>query len=57
MFRIVLRIEIQQQGDGRSDTFYFSTVNKVSVSRSWDKQTQTASVILPQCTIQQAKYL
>lgn len=47
MFRIVLRIEIQQQGDGRSDTFYFSTVNKVSVSRSWDKQTQTASVILP----------
>lgn len=47
MFRVVLRIEIQQQGDGRGDTFYFDKVNKVTVSRSWDKQTQTASVILP----------
>lgn len=47
MFRVLLRIEIKQQGDGRADTFYFDKVNKVSVSRSWDKQTQTAIVILP----------
>ena len=47
MFRVVLRIEIQQQGDGRNQTLYFDAVNKVSVSRSWDKLTQTASVVLP----------
>ena len=47
MFRIVLRIEIEQQGDGRSDTFYFDKVNKATVTRSYDKQTQTASVTLP----------
>jgi hypothetical protein len=47
MFRIVCRIEIEQQGEGRSDTLYFDKVNKVTVTRSYDKQTQTASVILP----------
>jgi hypothetical protein len=47
MFRIVCRIEIEQQGDGRSDTLYFDKVNKVTVTRSYDKQTQTASVVLP----------
>jgi hypothetical protein len=47
MFRIVCRIEIEQQGDGRSDTLYFDKVNKVTVTRSYDKQTQTAAVILP----------
>ena len=47
MFRIVLRIEIEQQGDGRSDTLYFDKVNKAKVTRSYDKQTQTASVTLP----------
>ena len=47
MFRIVCRIEIEQQGDGRSDTLYFDKVNKVTVTRSYDKQTQTASVTLP----------
>jgi hypothetical protein len=47
MFRIVLRIEIEQQGDGRSDTLYFDKVNKATVTRSYDKQTQTASVTLP----------
>ena len=47
MFRIVCRVIVEQQGDGRSDTFTFSAVNKVTVSRSFDKQTQTASVTLP----------
>jgi hypothetical protein len=47
MFRIVCRVIIEQQGDGRSDTFTFANVSKVSVSRSYDKQTQTASVALP----------
>jgi len=47
MFRIVCRVIIEQQGDGRSDTFTFASVSKVSVSRSYDKQTQTASVTLP----------
>lgn len=47
MFRVVLRIEIEQQGDGRSDALYFNFVNKATVTRSYDKQTQTASVILP----------
>ena len=47
MFRIVCRVIIEQQGDGRSDTFTFANVSKVSVSRSYDKQTQTASVTLP----------
>jgi len=47
MFRIVCRVIIEQQGDGRSDTFTFAFVSKVSVSRSYDKQTQTASVTLP----------
>lgn len=47
MFRVVCRIEIHQQGDGRADKFYFDAVNKVTVTRSFDKQTQTASVTLP----------
>jgi hypothetical protein len=47
MFRIVCRVIIEQQGDGRSDTFTFANVSKVTVSRSYDKQTQTASVTLP----------
>jgi hypothetical protein len=47
MFRIVCRVIIEQQGDGRNDTFTFANVSKVSVSRSYDKQTQTASVTLP----------
>jgi hypothetical protein len=47
MFRIVCRVIIEQQGDGRSDTFTFASVSKVNVSRSYDKQTQTASVTLP----------
>jgi hypothetical protein len=47
MFRIVCRVIVEQQGDGRSDTFTFAAVNKVTVSRSFDKQTQTASVTLP----------
>ena len=47
MFRIVCRVIVEQQGDGRSDTFTFTAVNKVTVSRSFDKQTQTASVTLP----------
>ena len=47
MFRIVCRVIVEQQGDGRNDTFTFSAVNKVTVSRSFDKQTQTASVTLP----------
>lgn len=47
MFRIVLRVKIEQQGDGRGDTFYFNMVNSVSITRSWDNQTQTAKVILP----------
>jgi hypothetical protein len=47
MFRIVCRVIIEQQGDGRNDTFTFASVSKVSVSRSYDKQTQTASVTLP----------
>ena len=47
MFRIVCRVIVEQQGDGRSETFTFPAVNKVTVARSYDKQTQTASVILP----------
>lgn len=47
MFRIVCRVIVEQQGDGRSDTFTFTAVNKVTVARSFDKQTQTASVTLP----------
>jgi hypothetical protein len=47
MFRIVCRVIVEQQGDGRSETFTFPAVNKVTVSRSFDKQTQTASVTLP----------
>jgi hypothetical protein len=47
MFRVLCRIEIEQQGDGRAQTLYFNFVNKVTVTRSFDKQTQTASVILP----------
>ena len=47
MFRIVCRVTVEQQGDGRSDTFTFTAVNKVTVTRSFDKQTQTASVTLP----------
>jgi hypothetical protein len=47
MFRIVCRVIIEQQGNGRSDTFTFANVSKVTVSRSYDKQTQTASVTLP----------
>lgn len=47
MFRIVCRVIVEQQGDGRSSTFTFAAVNKVTVSRSFDKQTQTASVTLP----------
>jgi hypothetical protein len=47
MFRIVCRVIIEQQGNGRNDTFTFANVSKVSVSRSYDKQTQTASVTLP----------
>ena len=47
MFRIVCRVIVEQQGDGRSETFTFPAVNKVTVARSFDKQTQTASVILP----------
>jgi hypothetical protein len=47
MFRIVCRVIIEQQGDGRNDTFTFANVSKVTVSRSYDKQTQTASVTLP----------
>jgi hypothetical protein len=47
MFRIVCRVIVEQQGDGRSETFTFPAVNKVTVARSFDKQTQTASVTLP----------
>ena len=47
MFRIVCRVIVEQQGDGRSETFTFPAVNKVTVARSYDKQTQTASVTLP----------
>jgi hypothetical protein len=47
MFRVLCRIEIEQQGDDRAQTLYFNFVNKVTVTRSYDKQTQTASVILP----------
>jgi len=47
MFRLLCRIEIEQQGDDRAQTLYFNFVNKVTVTRSYDKQTQTASVILP----------
>jgi hypothetical protein len=47
MFRIVCRVIIEQQGNGRNDTFTFASVSKVTVSRSYDKQTQTASVTLP----------
>lgn len=47
MFRVVCRVIVEQQGDGRSETFTFPAVNKVTVTRSFDKQTQTASVVLP----------
>ena len=47
MFRIVCRVILEQQGDGRSEIFTFDKVNKVTVTRSFDKQTQTASVMLP----------
>ena len=47
MFRIVCRVILEQQGDGRSEIFTFDKVNKVTVARSFDKQTQTASVMLP----------
>jgi hypothetical protein len=47
MFRLVCRVEIQQQGNGRSDTYYWDKVNTITLARSYDKQTQTASVILP----------
>jgi hypothetical protein len=47
MFRVLCRIEIEQQGDDRAQTLYFNFVNKVTVTRSYDKQTQTASVTLP----------
>jgi hypothetical protein len=47
MFRIVCRVIVEQQGDGRSETFTFPAVNKVTVARSFDKQTQTDSVTLP----------
>ena len=47
MFRLVCRVEIQQQGNGRSDTYYWDKVNTITLAQSYDKQTQTASVILP----------
>lgn len=47
MFRIVARVKIEQQGDGRGDTFYFDKINSITITRSWDNQTQTAKVILP----------
>ena len=42
---------MEQQGDGRNQTFIFDKVNKVLVTRSYDKQTQTASITLPRNVI------
>lgn len=45
--RLLCRITITQQGNGRTEVLQLPMVNKVTVTRSYDKQTQTASVILP----------
>jgi hypothetical protein len=55
MFRIVCRIILEQQGNGRNQTFIFDKVNKVTVTRSFDKQTQTASITLPRNVIYNSK--
>ena len=46
---------MEQQGDGRNKTLIFDKVNKVMVTRSFDKQTQTASIILPRNVIYNTK--
>lgn len=47
MYRLVARVKIEQQGEGRGTTIYFSQVNNVTIDRSFDKMTQTAKVVLP----------
>lgn len=47
MFRLISRIKIVQQGDGRDLEIYLSQINTASIERSFDKMTQTAKVVLP----------
>lgn len=51
MFRIVCRIIVNQQGNGRNEKITFTKVSSVLIERSFDKQTQTAKVVLPRNVI------
>ena len=47
MLRLINKIVVTQLGNGRSGTYEFWEVNNITIEKSWDKQTQTAKILLP----------
>jgi hypothetical protein len=47
MNRLINKIKITQLGDGRSAIYEWFEINNIRIEKSWDKQTQTATILLP----------
>ena len=47
MNRLFNKIKITQLGDGRSAIYEWFEINNIRIEKSWDKQTQTATILLP----------
>jgi hypothetical protein len=47
MNRLFNKIKITQLGDGRNAIYEWFEINNIRIEKSWDKQTQTATILLP----------
>jgi hypothetical protein len=47
MNRLINKIIITQLGDGRNAIYEWFEINNIRIEKSWDKQTQTATILLP----------
>jgi hypothetical protein len=47
MNRLINKIKITQLGDGRNAVYEWFEINNIRIEKSWDKQTQTATILLP----------
>jgi hypothetical protein len=47
MNRLINKIKITQLGDGRNAIYEWFEINNIRIEKSWDKQTQTATILLP----------
>lgn len=47
MKRLINKIKVTQVGNGRTSIYEWFEVNNITIEKSWDKQTQTAKLLLP----------